>query len=174
MRIPFRQDPIRARGAVLFVALIVLILLTLLGITAAQVTVLQERMSGSFRAQQLAFERAEGRMAAGRDLAVNPLLVYDTVSDTPIELASGNVYPWNAWLSSFNEYPPAASSLPTTPLEMSVRACGGACPQRKGAAVGEDPQRKPRFFVISAQQKDLASTDPQAAAWATVQTVYVY
>ena len=59
----------RNRGAVLFVALIMLLLLTLLGVTAMQVTMLQERMSGNFRAQQVAFERAEGRMAEGRDLA---------------------------------------------------------------------------------------------------------
>ncbi|MGA9422629.1 MAG: PilX N-terminal domain-containing pilus assembly protein, partial [Rhodanobacteraceae bacterium] len=75
--------PRRSNGAVLFVALIMLLLLTLLGVTAAQVTVMQERMSGNFRVQQLAFERSESALAADRDVANNPLLAYDTISDIP-------------------------------------------------------------------------------------------
>lgn len=158
-----RTMPCRARGAVLFVALIFLILLTLLGITAAQVTVLQERMSGSFRVQQLAFERAESAMTASRDKISDPLFAYDSISDVPKALATANASPWRGWLTT-------AAELADT----SVRACGGACPQRLGSAVGEDPTRKPRFYIVSAQQKDLASSDPATAAWATVQTIYVY
>jgi type IV pilus assembly protein PilX len=152
------------RGAVLFVALIVLILLTLLGLTAAQLTVLQERMSGNFRVQQLAFERAESAMSAGRDQASDPLSAYDTISDLPKLLGPSNSSPWDSWLTG----------APTEHSEVSVRACGGACPQRLGSAVGEDPNRKPRYYVISAQQKDLESSDDSSAAWATIQTVYVF
>lgn len=152
-----------SRGAALFVALIMLLLLTLLGVTAAQVTTLQERMSGSFRVQQLAFERAESAMTAGRDKANDPLQAYDTISDTPLGLAALNAHPWGSWLSSFSEK-----------SQLNVRACGGACPQRMGSAVGEDPNRKPRFYVIAAQQKDMAATDEQIAAWASVQTIYVF
>jgi type IV pilus assembly protein PilX len=158
-----RPMPNPQRGAVLFVALIVLILLTLLGITAAQVTVLQERMSGNFRVQQLAFERAESAMSEGRDTASNPLTAYDTISDLPKSLGPSNTSPWDSWLTTSAEH-----------VETSVRACGGACPQRLGSAVGEDPNRKPRYYVISAQQKDLAASDDETAAWATVQTVYVF
>lgn len=163
MNIASRLMPSRQHGAVLFVALIVLILLTLLGITAAQVTVLQERMSGNFRVQQLAFERAEGEMSKGRDAASNPLTAYDTISDLPKSLGPSNESPWASWLTSAAEH-----------VETSVRACGGACPQRLGSAVGEDPNRKPRFYVISAQQKDLATSGDETAAWATVQTIYVF
>ena len=48
--------PSRQRGAVLFIALIMLLLLTLIGITTMQVTLLQERMAGGFRVQHQAFE----------------------------------------------------------------------------------------------------------------------
>lgn len=164
MKTACRPMPPQQRGAVLFVALIMLILLTLLGLTAAQVTVLQERMSGNFRVQQLAFERAESAMSEGRDTASNPLTAYDTISDLPKSLGPANSSPWATWLTG----------APDEHVETSVRACGGACPQRLGSAVGEDPNRKPRFYVISAQQKDLPASDSETAAWATVQTIYVF
>ncbi|KRA15295.1 PilX N-terminal domain-containing pilus assembly protein [Lysobacter sp. Root604] len=47
------------RGSSLYVALILLILLSLIGVTAVQVTGLQERMSSNYRATQQALENAE-------------------------------------------------------------------------------------------------------------------
>jgi type IV pilus assembly protein PilX len=58
-----QYSPIRfphaARGAVLFVALVFLVLLTLLGLTAASTSVLQERMTGGMRNGQLGLMGAE-------------------------------------------------------------------------------------------------------------------
>ena len=51
--------------------------------------------------------------------------------------------------------------------------CGGACPERRGGIIGDDPNKKPRFYVITGQEKDPASVD-ENAAWATVQTIYVF
>lgn len=48
------------RGAVLYVALVLLILLALIGITGMQVSGLQERMSSAYRATNVAFQDAEG------------------------------------------------------------------------------------------------------------------
>lgn len=159
------HSPQRNRGAVLFVALMMLLLLTLLGVTAMQVTLLQERMSGNFRAQQVAFERAEGRMAEGRDFVSDPLRSYDFVSDIPVGLVPGtDELPWNGWLNTF---PPALE------FEQRVRACGGACPERRGAIVSDDPNKRLRFYVISGQEKDPGS-EAETAAWATVQTIYVF
>jgi type IV pilus assembly protein PilX len=56
------------RGAVLFISLIMLLLLTLIGITAMQVTLLQERMAGGFRIQHQAFEWTEGKLKDTRTL----------------------------------------------------------------------------------------------------------
>lgn len=161
---PSRSGFPRNRGAVLFVALIMLILLTLIGLTAMQVTMLQERMSGNFRAQQQAFERSEGRMAEGRDKVSDPLWAYDNIADVPVALKSDDASPWQDWLTSFP---------PSRKFEQSVRACGGACPVRRGGIVGDDPNKKPRFYVITGQEKD-PSSDASNAAWATVQTIYVY
>lgn len=46
-------------GAVLYVALIMLILLALIGVIGMQVTGMQERMSANYRAVNLAFQRTE-------------------------------------------------------------------------------------------------------------------
>jgi type IV pilus assembly protein PilX len=154
----------RNQGAILFVALIMLLLLTLLGVTAMQVTMLQERMSGNFRALQVAFERAEGRMAEGRDLVTDPLYAYDNIPPAPIGLGSGDVMPWDSWLETFP---------PDREFQLRVRACGGACPEQRGSIVADDPNKKPRFYIVSAQEKDPGS-EPETAAWATVQSIYVF
>ncbi len=53
----------RQRGAVFFVALMLLIVLTLLGLSAAQVTALQERMAAVYRSDRMAIENAESLLA---------------------------------------------------------------------------------------------------------------
>lgn len=60
-RVSSMAPPRAQRGAVLYVALMMLVLLALIGITALQVTGLQERMTSSYRATNVAFQNAEGR-----------------------------------------------------------------------------------------------------------------
>lgn len=50
------------RGAVLFIALILLLILTLLGLTSSNVSIMQERMSANAADYNLAFQRAEAVM----------------------------------------------------------------------------------------------------------------
>lgn len=57
--------PERQRGAVLFVALIFLILLTLLGLAASGNSILQERMTGGVRNRQLALMGSESAARGG-------------------------------------------------------------------------------------------------------------
>ena len=49
-------------GATLFTALIFLIMLSLLGVNAAQMSVMEERMSGNTRSRDLAFQAAEAAL----------------------------------------------------------------------------------------------------------------
>lgn len=49
----------RQRGAVLYVALIMLILLALIGVIGAQVSGMQERMSANYLSSNMAFQKAE-------------------------------------------------------------------------------------------------------------------
>lgn len=55
----------RQKGAALFISLMFLILLTLIGLSAANVGILQERMAGNVRESNIAFQTAE---AALRDI----------------------------------------------------------------------------------------------------------
>lgn len=55
-----RSHPAKQSGAVLYVALIMLILLTLIGIVAMQVAGQQERMASNYQATNMAFQNAEG------------------------------------------------------------------------------------------------------------------
>lgn len=57
--------PSDQRGAVLFVALIFLVLLTLLALTATSASILQERMTGGMRNQQLGLMGAETTLRGG-------------------------------------------------------------------------------------------------------------
>lgn len=54
------QFQYKQAGAVLYVALIMLILLSLIGVVAMQVAGQQERMAASYQATNLAFQNAEG------------------------------------------------------------------------------------------------------------------
>ena len=53
------SNPRHQRGAVLFISLILLVVLSLIGIASMQVTTLQERMAGNYYTQNRAFEYAE-------------------------------------------------------------------------------------------------------------------
>lgn len=67
MRFPMQHLPNRRRqgGAVLFVALVFLLLLTLLGVTASSTSILQERMTGGMRNAHLAGIGTESGLRGG-------------------------------------------------------------------------------------------------------------
>lgn len=58
-RLPWRQ-----RGAALFISLMFLIILTLIGLSAANVSILQERMAGNVQETNIGFQRAERTLRA--------------------------------------------------------------------------------------------------------------
>jgi len=62
---PHLPRPDRQRGAVLFVALVFLLLLTLLGVTASSTSILQERMTGGMRNAHLAGIGTESGLRGG-------------------------------------------------------------------------------------------------------------
>lgn len=56
---------LRQRGAALIVALVMLLVLTLIAVTASRTSTLQERMAGNLRQSSLAFEAAEATLRVG-------------------------------------------------------------------------------------------------------------
>lgn len=74
--------PGRQRGVVLAVALIMLVILTLLGVSAMQVTSLEERMTGNARDRNLAFQSAEAALREGERQLDVPDADLPTFDDT--------------------------------------------------------------------------------------------
>lgn len=53
------------RGAVLIVGMVLLLMMTMLGLTSMQGTIQQERMTGNLRDRELAFQASEAALRAG-------------------------------------------------------------------------------------------------------------
>ena len=64
-------SPSRQLGATLLVAMIFLVILTLLGLSAMRVTTLEERMSGNARDHDLAFQAAESGLLSAEQYLYN-------------------------------------------------------------------------------------------------------
>lgn len=62
------------RGSALIVAMVMLLVLTLLGVTAVRNTTLQERMAGNLRDSNLAFQAAERALREGEKFLRSPTL----------------------------------------------------------------------------------------------------
>jgi len=58
-------------GAVLVVSLIMLLLLTIIGVSSVQTTTLEERMAGNMRNKSIAFQNAEAALRAGENYLAN-------------------------------------------------------------------------------------------------------
>lgn len=78
------QIPTRSaqQGAVLFVALVFLIILTLLGLAATSTSILQEKMTGSMRNRQLGLMGAESALRGGESYLWN--LAYNATTARPM------------------------------------------------------------------------------------------
>ncbi|KAF1016365.1 MAG: hypothetical protein GAK31_01863 [Stenotrophomonas maltophilia] len=83
----FHGGPRTQRGAVLYLALMLLILLALLGVVGMQVAGMQERMSSNYRAGSMAFQTAEGA-ARGAENAVEKIANRQSPGDNPVAAAA--------------------------------------------------------------------------------------
>jgi type IV pilus assembly protein PilX len=74
----------RQSGAVLIISLIVLLLLTLIGVSSVQTTSLEEKMAGNLRDKNIAFQAAEAALRQGEALA-------NTINPTTINAANNGI-----------------------------------------------------------------------------------
>jgi type IV pilus assembly protein PilX len=102
-------------GAVLIVSLIMLLLLTLIGVTGSQVTGLEEKMAGNSRDYNLAFQAAESALRAGEAASTGSPVFY-TGSTQPINWANAAVTTYSGGtLTGIYQNPVyIIESLPTT------------------------------------------------------------
>lgn len=115
-------------GSALIISLIILILMTLIGSTAMQTTVLEEKMAGNNRDLNVAFQAGEaGLRDAEEEITPNNYLAFTASCVAGLCLPSTTTTPqWLAinWAASANQtrcYGSSTSTCPSTP-EMSGTA----------------------------------------------------
>ncbi len=85
MRIQQSFAPVKQRGAVMVVSLLLLLVMTVLALTASQSTMLQERMAGNARDVDLAFQAAEAGL---RDAEVTLAELFKSGGQMPAPCAA--------------------------------------------------------------------------------------
>lgn len=144
------------QGAVLYVALIMLILLSLIGVVGMQVASMQERMSANYLAANQAFQQAEAQVR-GREADITAGTEYDFencgVPFEPVEWANevGN---------------DVASDIRTRNVSVCNRQCGAGA----GADMSEQPCNMFRTTVFSRNLPDDAAASSSLAA---VDTIFI-
>lgn len=169
----------RQRGAVLYVALIMLVLIALLGVASMQVSTLQERMSANYRNTNLAFQNAESSVRLAecylddrvnrRSSGCTPTnLVVEEICETSFDAAS--------WAQ--------ARSMAGAPADrVNMRSIGKCIAGQASLALGREAEKggEPNpVFQITAYATDavdpktgLPLTGRAPAADAAVDTVFM-
>ncbi|SDD10617.1 pilus assembly PilX family protein [Aquimonas voraii] len=160
LRPPRAQTLHRQRGAALFVSMMILILMTLLAISASQVTSLQEKMVQAYWADVRAFEGAEERLrVAERELRAQAVAIEcPEVDETaPPVWVQPNTAPVNAGQHAIN-------------LSQGEQSRGSGV--GGSLAIGAQDAAQCAYFLLSASESD-SRVDDDARSWAVVQSVYV-
>ena len=137
---PVRISMKQQRGAVLVVSLLLLLVMTILALGAAQTTRLQERMSANMRDRDLAFESSEAGLRNGERI-IDSLVV----APTPCTSAPCQVYD-RAFLPTAMAFQPqtwwdtnAWGYVTTATFDATHRTAGSGFISGSGMA-GADPQ----------------------------------
>lgn len=147
----------RQHGAALFVSLMILILLSLLAVSASQVTALQERMVQAYWADVRAFDGAEERLrAAERELRAQVMM-----DECPF--VDDSAPP--AWTNP-NVRPTAAGAHLTNLSQIRGSGLVGSGSMRPSDAA------QCLFIQISASESD-SRIDDDARSWSVVQSIFV-
>ena len=153
------QASARQRGVALYVAMVLLLLVSLIGVAALQVATMQQRMAVNFNDFALAFQRAEGVLRQGEfdlqwQIDADPNRLYDFC-----------VINANAWGDAVQ---------PQSVPEVSVRELvgGATCPVSVGGGnpMTEGPADNRRFQLTAAAADREAANSPTAVI--VVETVF--
>lgn len=139
----------RQRGAVLFLAMVFLILLAVLAVTASSTSIMQERMTGALRNRQLGLMGAESTLRGGEQFLWN--LSFDIRQPLPPCLSSSTgdcVY----MVGRNGVLSPKAQAFRTSrtwlnPATDGARAYGQSLTGLTGAALTASLAAQPRFMI---------------------------
>jgi len=168
------QFPSRQRGTVLVVALLMLLVMTVLGITAMQMSRSQERMAGNSRDINLAFQGAEAGLRDSEELLRVRVARPTTCSSAPCDIWTKGLFPTDLrdqtaawWTARAREYGVAGthevSDVTRDPLEVIEDL--GFVPD--SLTVGHGPPEGRNFYRVTAN-----STGASDTAQAVVESTY--
>lgn len=171
----------RQRGAVLYVAMIMLILLALIGIVGMQVAGLQERMASNYRTVNLAFQNAEA-LARRSECGLERL---NEIPDVPagncamvnranIATRCDDGFDAGVW-ARFSDYTAATPSNPRSLTEaVNIRQIEGCIIGESEIAMGLTQEQggglQPIYQITSYQTDTAGGTNPSSAA--AVDTIF--
>lgn len=159
------QFPSRQRGAVLVVALLMLLVMTVLGVTAMQMSRMEERMAGNSRDINLAFQGAEAGLRDAEErlrvliarpttCAAAPCAIF-RMDLLPTDMRSANAT-W--WTTNGREYGVAGtqevSDTTRDPLEV-VEDLGFVA---DSLTIGHGPQEGRNFYRVTANSTGASDT----------------
>lgn len=75
-------SPVKQKGSVLILSLMILVVLTILGVSSMSSTSLQEKMAGNFRDREIAFQAAEMALAHAENYAKTSITSVAAFTDT--------------------------------------------------------------------------------------------
>lgn len=156
--------PSAQRGAVLYVALMMLILLALLGIVGMQVAGLQERMAANYLGVNQAFQAAEAGVRL-RECFIEGVVNRDgacAAGVAPIQQLCDDGFDASEWAAQLSTLVPQADR--TSIREIGQCISGNASLDMGTGPVSEDPNR---VFQVT-----VYATNPAATANAAVDTIF--
>ena len=139
-----------SRGAALLVALPLLLIVTLLGITGMRNTLMQERMAGNLRDRNLAFQAAEAALREGERRASN-------VASPPVGFDPTDNSQWETVFVDNNGGTPYSIDIeglaarPRYFVEELADMPGGGCPQGQVCDVEFGAMETRSLFRITAR-----------------------
>lgn len=157
--------PRTQRGAVLFISLILLVVLSLIGIASMQVTTLQERMAGNYYTLGKAFQNAEGSARTIENAIDAAVLANGTYA---AQDQCGNVDMDN-WAKA------KAATGGEAAYVSRIDTCTGANPGGESIKSGGKKQDSPNGgkYQITAVNSDDTSTPANSASLVVIETVYI-
>ncbi len=117
---PLSQPPNKQGGAALIVSLLILLVMTIIGVTAMQTNILEEKMAGNDRDRSLSLQAAEAALRAGEDTIeaiVSPAAAFDgTTAGLYPEDSNVDVFADATWTAGNSiEYGTAIANVGTQP-----------------------------------------------------------
>lgn len=149
------------RGAALYVAMMMLILLAMIGIVGMQVTGLQEKMSANYRNVNLAFQNAEGGVRLRECFAEDVVNKTNNCAAgaTTIQEICGDGFDATNWASQLSLATPATDSVSIRNIGRCIS--GNSSLDQGVAPVSEDPN--PVFQVTVYAVNDATAPTADAA-----------